>query len=75
MKISKEFINRFVKDFKASNNLAKEYDDFVLGPMIIKMLKHILIPENGIMLDPKKNKFDRVMMDIFHFYIEHYHDQ
>lgn len=44
MKISKEFINRFVKDFKASNNLAKEYDDFVLGPMIIKMLKHILIP-------------------------------
>ena len=75
MKINTKFVRKFVRDFKSSHEFAKQYDDYTLGLIIIKALKHILIPENGILLDPKKDKYDRVMLNTINFYIENYHNQ
>ena len=75
IEINTKFIRKFVRDFKSSHEFGKEYDDYTLGLMIIKVLKRFLIPDNGIWLDPKKNKSDRVMLDIINFYIENYHNQ
>ena len=70
MEIKTRFIKKFVKKFlNQAINQTKKYDNFTLGLIIIQALKHILIPHNGILFNPKMNKYDRLMLDIINFYI------
>lgn len=70
MDISTEFIKDFVREFKSANKAARKYNDFNLGFIVIRSLKHVLIPENGVLLDTKRNKYDKLRYDMINFYID-----
>ena len=50
--------------------LTRKYNDFNLGFIVIRSLKHVLIPENGVLLDTKRNKYDKLRYDMINFYID-----
>ena len=70
MDISTEFIKDFVREFRSVNKAARKYNDFNLGLIVIRSLKHVLIPGNGVLLDTKRNKYDKLRYDMINFYID-----
>ena len=62
MDISTEFIKDFVREFKSVNKAARKYNDFNLGLIVIRSLKHVL--------DTKRNKYDKLRYDMINFYID-----